>query len=232
MLSGLTAGAGVYAHVIGAGAGLNLVAGNGSYALTGAAAGVTKSAALLTLTAGGGSYAITGAAASVVKTVGWTTTFSATLGADSTGWSGFNIREVIDASIISTSGSSVRLTLQAAAATSGCSIDGLYIGHPAGSGDPYDFDGSQVQVLVTGSPSFTIAMGASVVTDPVTFALDQTKHLIIAAHFNATSSVRAQPLAGTTLHFKSAANETATANVTGYTTTGSALRLINKVEVM
>lgn len=164
---------------------------------------------------------------------GWTVTYSQALGMDSTGWSGFNMRQHLAASLLSTSGSKVRLTLEAAAGTSGLSIDGMYIGHQAGAGDVFDFDGGQAQVTVGASASWTIAQGGTQLTDEITFALDETKALLIAVHFNATSTLRgANSVSGATNHFKSAANETATSNVSAYSNSTSALRLINKIEVL
>lgn len=160
----------------------------------------------------------------------WTTAFSQSLSADNSGWSGFNMRQVLNSTLLSASGSLVRLTLQAANAA-GCSIDGIYIGHAAASGDAYDFDGGQVQLKVSGSGSFSISAGASVVTDAATFALDQSKNLVIAAHFNATSSIRSVSASNATNYFKSAANETSTSDVSGYTSAIVTVRLINKIEV-
>lgn len=201
----------------------------GAYSLTGTAAQLQK-AGNKTLTAAAGSYSLTGTAATV--RAGWVTTFSQALNANSVGWSGYNMRQLLDSTLFSQSGSKVRLSLEGASAAT-ASIDGMYIGHRAVSGDAYDFDGSQAQVTVGASASFTIGIGATVVTDPITFAFDKTKGFIIAVHFNATSSVRGIDIvAGGTNYFKSAANETATANVTGYTSSANAYRLVNKIEVM
>lgn len=161
----------------------------------------------------------------------WVSTFSQTLNIDSTGWSGFNLRQLINSALLSASGASTRLTLQASSAAS-CAIDGVYIGHQAGAGDLYDFDGGQAQALVSGSASFTINTGTSVVTDPIAFSFDHTKNAIVAVHFNTTSAVRGLAgIANATAYSKSAANETATSNVTGYAAGASALRLVSKIEV-
>jgi hypothetical protein len=143
------------------------------------------------------------------------------------------MRQWLAASVLSTSGTATRLTLQAANAA-GCSIDGMYIGHQAGAGDAYDFDGGQVQVMVGGSGSFSISAASAVVTDTIAFALDETKNLIIAIHFNSTSSVRGKDSMGAsaTNYYKSAADETATSNVSTYSNTPLALRLVNLIEVL
>jgi flagellar capping protein FliD len=161
----------------------------------------------------------------------WVTSLSQSLGMNSTGWSGFNMRQLIPASALSTSGSKVRLTLTSSTA-GGCSVDGAYIGHAAGSGDPYDFDGTQVAVTVGSSASFSISANSSVVTDEIVYALDETKNLVLAVHFNTTSAIRGQDsLIGFTNYFKSAANETSVSNVGSYSLSTAALRMVEKIEV-
>jgi hypothetical protein len=170
------------------------------------------------------------AAIAVPGLIVWTTTFAQSLNFDNAGWNGFNMRQVIDNTLLSTSGTHTRMTLEASSA-GGCSIDAMYIGHAALAGDAYDFDGGQVQVLVGASGSFSIGAGSTVVTDDIAFALDETKNLVIAAHFNATSALRSHALVNANNWFKSAANETSTANVTGYTQSTSVVRLVNQIDV-
>lgn len=164
----------------------------------------------------------------------WVTTFSQALNADSTGWNGFNLRQHFAASILSQSGSKFRLTLQGSSiASEGGQVDGCYGGHAAGAGDAYDFDGTQVQITVGGSPTFTIPFNSTVVTDEITYTFDETKAFIVAFHFNNASHDNVRGIAsltGATVYSKSAANETATTDVSTY---GSAagVRAINKIEV-
>lgn len=163
----------------------------------------------------------------------WQNTLSQTMTSDNAGWNGFNMRQHLSAATLSTSGNFVRLTLNAGAALEGASIDAIRIGHAALSGDAYDFDGTQVQVRVGGATSFLISVGTAVVTDEVAYALDETKAFIIAAHFNSAANdiVRQVTLGGASNYFKSAADETATSNVSTYTLNSSILRLISKIEV-
>lgn len=161
----------------------------------------------------------------------WSTAFSDALNLDSTGWSGYNMRQVLDASQITGSGSNIRLTLESASGA-GFSIDALYVGHQAGAGDAYDMDGSQVQLLVSGSGTISLGAGATVVTDPAAFAYDETKAIIISCHFNASSDVRGRNASGAgTNFFKNAASEAGTSDVSGYAATNNANRLVNKIEV-
>jgi hypothetical protein len=163
----------------------------------------------------------------------WTTTFSATLNADSDGWNGVNLRQQFAAAALSTSGGLVRITLQAGSSQDAI-ISSCYIGHAAGAGDAYDFDGTQVQVTFGGSAGVTIPANSSVVSDLIPYSFDEAKNFIVAAYFNGGTShdmVRANTsAANTTKYEKTAADETSTANVTGYSS-AAGLRLINKIEV-
>jgi len=202
------------------------MSGRGVAAGVGAAVGVSPGTA--------GTAAGIGSAAGVGTAVPWVVTFSQTLDLDSLDWNGYNMRQVIEAAALSQSGTKVRLTLQAANGQ-GAQIGAIYLGHKAASGDPYDFDGNQVQVTVGASPTFTITAGTSVVTDPVVFTFDNTKDFIVAIYLNnsAADDVRGRNVVTNAMNwYKSTANETATSNVTGYANIGvSSLRLVNKVEV-
>jgi hypothetical protein len=166
-----------------------------------------------------------------VNAASWTTTNGPiTMSSDITGWNGYTIRQYIPASKLSTSGSKVRIRLVAAAAAQTV-IDACYIGHRNASGDPYDFDGTQVQVLFSGATGVTLtAAGASVVSDAITYALDEAKDLVIAFHFSGPSSIRQGTDTGSTYYYKSAVNEAATANVTSYTASGNRA-IVDLIEV-
>lgn len=164
----------------------------------------------------------------------WVTTYSVALNIDSANWNGNNLRQFVNSSQTSDSGSRVRLTLESGSGAEGASVSEAYIGHAAGAGDSWDFDGGQVQILVGGLGAFTVPAASSVVTDEVVFAFDHTKHFLMAFHFNnashdtlrgrnATSSVN--------VYFKAAASEVSVSDVTGYSTTASAIRFVNKIEV-
>lgn len=163
----------------------------------------------------------------------WVTTFSTTLNASSTGWNGFNLRQHLAASILSESGTKLRITFQGNHLAENGDVDGCYAGHAAGAGDAYDFDGTQVQVTVGGSATFTIPQNSTIVSDEIAYTFDETLAFIVALHFNNAAADNVEGVAsltGATVYSKSAANETATSNVTGY---GSAagVRAIQKIEV-
>lgn len=146
------------------------------------------------------------------------------------------IRTVIDAAQISTSGSTVRVTF-VAGASEGVTIDGAYIGHQAGAGDIWDFDGGQVRITFNGgSNGVTIAANDTATSDEISFSLDETKNLVVATGIaNNTSSDtvrRATSATGFNSTNKASANgEEGTTDVTGYSSNPSQRDLVGKIEV-
>lgn len=162
----------------------------------------------------------------------WTTVFSAVMNAFSTAWNGFNLRAYFAAVGLSdVTGTHVRLTLESG--SSDCVIGAMTLGHRS-SGDNYDIDGTPTPVTVGGLTSFTIPTAGTLVTDAIPFSFDGSKDFVVAAYFNGGSghdAVRANAsTANTNTHAKAGSNETATGNVTGYSTSGG-VRMINKIEV-
>lgn len=97
------------------------------------------------------------------------------------GWTGYTLRCLVPASLVTKSAhSKVRVTLPAVA--SDTSYDAFYIGHGASSGDVYDFETTPVRVTVGGQTSFTVTAGQSLVSDTLTFTLDETKPFLISCH--------------------------------------------------
>jgi hypothetical protein len=173
--------------------------------------------------------------AATVTAPSYTDTYAQALNGDSNAWNGSNLRQWFAAAALSTSGSKVRITIEGGS-TEGAQISAMYIGHAAGSGDAYDFDGTQVQVTSGGNTTFTVGAGSTLVLDPVTYAFDETKAFIVAAHFNnsAADNLRGRTGLGANInaYFKLAANETSTSNVSTYTSGSGNLRLVNRIEVL
>ena len=101
-------------------------------------------------------------------------------------WGNDTLRQAISVAGYSSdapaTGTKLRVTVQSGATLEG-GWDKLYIGHAAASGDTYDFDGTQVQLFFSGSPDGRIeAGGVSLTSDPVTYAFDKTKPLVIGMH--------------------------------------------------
>lgn len=173
----------------------------------------------------------------------WRTVFTDTLDGDTNGWDGFNQRHVFVAPVFSAGGSIIRVTLQGGS-DSGITYDSLWIGEQASSGDIYDMKASApapAQLLVNGSGSFAVASSDLVVTDPLTFTIDTSKSYVISSHYSdlngfsqLASGIGAMPGGtGSGSYYLSpqSADESSTANVTGYSGAGST-RGIKKIEVV
>lgn len=181
-------------------------------------------------------WGVAGAAQSLAITVDydWVTTFSASMGGNISGWNGFTLRQVLPASVLSQSGSKVRLTLLGGIFGT-FSIDGCYIGEQAASGDPYDMKASPAlgQFRVGGSTSFaSTAAAQTIVTDALDFTIDETKSYVVTVHFNgAEGHTSSGTVSGSTNYFKNATDAT-TLDATGYTSSGAgSVRLIKNVQV-
>lgn len=180
---------------------------------------------------------IVGATQNLTITVGldWVDAFSQSMSSDGTGWGGVTLRPLFNSSVLSSSGSQVRLVLQAAS-TTGFTIDKLYIGQQATSGDPYDMLASgpaPAQFLVGGSGLMTCGPGGTITTDALSFSLDHTKNHVIAAHFSAASDIKStNGVSGVTRYSKIGISEADVADATtGYDTVASQLNLIYKIQV-
>jgi hypothetical protein len=162
----------------------------------------------------------------------WQTAYAHALGTNSTGWSGYNMRQVVNSSLLLQGGASSRITIQAGSG-GGCVVDHCFIGEQASSGNLYNFDGTQTQVFFNGgSASVTLAANGVITSDTISYAIDATKNLVMAFHFNAASQIETQgAISGAQGYFKLAADETSVSAVTGYSNATS-LNLVNLIEVL
>jgi len=166
----------------------------------------------------------------------WLTTFAwdLTLG-DQSALNGVNVRQKVPGFLLNWGGTVVRLRLQGGA-VQGFTIDELWIGEAAGTGDDYDMKASTpspAQFKLNGSGTIVAGVNESVFTDPLTFTIDEAKDYIVAAHFSDTSNVAigsgATQWAG---YHKLAADETSTADVSGYTAyTAAEVLMIRQIDV-
>lgn len=163
-----------------------------------------------------------------------TNTWTNSLNNNTTGWANFNVRLRVGAAVLTTSGVAVRLTMKGVSSGSTLSISGMFVGHRAASGDVYDFDGTQVRVTVGGSNSFTVAAGATVVSDWITYSLDEARDLVLS-YYTTSGDMRTLTGGSSTnldLWSKSGTSEIEVSNVTGYTqSSGSDIALIDRIEV-
>lgn len=166
--------------------------------------------------------------------VPWVDTYSVSLSFNSAGWGGYTLRQIIPSSLLSTDGTTLQLFLRASS-TASCTIDAIYIGLQAASGDLYDMAASApapTQLFVGGSGTFTIGAGQTINTDALVFAIDHTKTYIVSVHFSSGDILAANSVTGSTAYNKAAVNEAATADVSGYATIASSpARLVTKIQV-
>jgi len=94
-------------------------------------------------------------------------------------------------------------------------IGELWIGHQ-GPGDPYDFDGNQVQLKVATNAAWTVDQ-EGIWTDQEAFALDKTKVLLLAAYLPTTNGMPRTCCHDTTycIYYK-LGNDAATTDKAGY----------------
>ncbi|SMQ65822.1 hypothetical protein SAMN06295905_1325 [Devosia lucknowensis] len=156
---------------------------------------------------------------------------SQTLNNDPFGFAGATVKQLVGASVLTTNGSRVRVTVQGSA--SGLTISGLYIGNRDTAGDSWDAL-SLTPITFAGVGSLTLGANQSIVSDWITFALDETKDLIFSFHVSANDFKQlATGLSGSDYNrfYKVSANEAAVANASGYTATAGTLALIRQIEV-
>lgn len=121
------------------------------------------------------------------------------LTADESGWQGITLRQLFGPAAISHGGSQVRMRFVPPVGATVGILDKVYIGHAAAAGNAWDFDGTQVQLLFSGSASVTLTGGgASIVSDAVVYALDKTKTLVAAMHYTAAAASARKKAGGAT----------------------------------
>ena len=118
--------------------------------------------------------------------MGWETTWEKTLNADASGGSDMEWRNILAAGTLSTSGTKVRVTFEGHSSTAG-QIDGASIGERDGSTDDMaDTFGSAKfkRLLFSGGDTAVLGAGQEVVSDELTFDLDETKDYLIHIWFD------------------------------------------------
>lgn len=167
----------------------------------------------------------------------WQTLWVGTGGADGGGFVNYTICTLVlsTAGYSAWSGSQIRVTFTPTSAASGnTSISAAWVGPAASSGDAYDMDGTQKQLLFSGGASTTLTQGgASVVSDALTYTFDPTKNLVVAINIGASGGARALAATNTANeYYHSALSEAATTNkTTGYTLASNTSYVVSKIEV-
>ena len=159
--------------------------------------------------------------------------YSNTLDADSSGWNGYTLVMRFETALLTMPSGSitqVRFKFEGGAAE-GMDISSAYVGHAAGTGDAYDFAATPVQLLWAGSGSKSIGAGATATTDWASFAYNKTSALLVALYSGAAADTfrKRDSVTNATLYYKNA-NEPATVDKTGYSSSATTLIGINKIE--
>ena len=136
------------------------------------------------------------------------------------GYNTYTIRNIMQAAESSVNGSKIRITFRSGPTSGGFQTSAVYVGHAAASGDSYDFDGGQQELLFSASSGFSITTtDTTLLSDELTFSFDASKDLIIAFHMD--TGTYDDPAVDTvktnwTCWYK-VANEPGVTDVTGYT---------------
>ena len=124
------------------------------------------------------------------------TSFGIGTAAVQTGMSNYTCRNIVIANSISSSGSGVKINFKASASL-GLSLDSVYIGEGASTGNAYDFLSTPTKVTFnSGSSGFTIATSGTISSDTIQFSFDKTKKYIISFHVSNSGSGTNDSLAG------------------------------------
>lgn len=126
-------------------------------------------------------------AISEIPSGAWATASIASFDSPSSTWAGSTGRMRVNPSEFDFAGDSIRLTAQA---WQSLPIDGAQIWIGKEGAAPYDFDGSQQQVMWGGSPTLNLATGEDMKSDPVAMAYDPAVdgHLVISFQIDAAST--------------------------------------------
>lgn len=161
----------------------------------------------------------------------WVTSFSQSFDTDSVSWANYSCRQVIDASILSTSGTKVRLTFRAG------NSQNMKVDHVSIVEQDSGADGkaAPTEVLFSAASGFDCAAGAEIVSDELSFAIDESKSYLVIWDFSSDSSKddmrKKTGLTGRTHYYKGSTDSYSSQTVTGFTTVSSEVRGVTKIEV-
>ncbi|HOD52901.1 MAG TPA: hypothetical protein PKJ08_00100 [Candidatus Cloacimonadota bacterium] len=148
--------------------------------------------------------------------INWLTAASATFTRTYSPGSGYTRRQLIPSSDISNSGRPyTRVTFNNSISDISLSLNPVYIGQKADSGDAYDFQTTPVELKFSGSSGFSIAAGQTITSDPALFTIPTGKDLLISFYESGSSRLSNGVKNGWNYYYK-AGNDAATVNATGY----------------
>lgn len=159
-------------------------------------------------------------AAATPRVVPWAVVDAWVEDINSTPWDGYTHRLRVRKALLSSPSEKIRLTYKAHPSGTGASTTAVYVGIASDSGDDYDFDGAPVEVTFGGFSGFSLAAGATILSDEIALSLDGTRDILISGQ---TASGQPGSFAGYVSRlpnwsawYKLGA-DAATANASGYT---------------
>ncbi len=172
----------------------------------------------------------------------WTTEYTLTpITANDNIGSATTIVQLIPASQFSANGSQFRLTL-VAGTTGTAVVTEMWAGSAAGSGNVYDFDGTQVQVKSGGNAAFNISANGTLVTDANAYSFDKTKNFLVAWYYSTTSNIgmwggstgSAPPVGslGCARYYTAGNTASTTTKAGGYSSNASYVDFVTTLEVL
>lgn len=166
-----------------------------------------------------------------------TTILNETLATNGFGWNGYTVRPVIAAAALTDPGfnpTQMRVTIATSSALA-LTFAKLYVGHKAGAGDAMDAASLTQITFDTGSAGASLSAGATKLSDWATFGWDRATALVFSMYIASANdgSIRNTGFTNADYYYKAAADEAATANVSGgtYSSVASSLIFITKIEV-
>lgn len=96
------------------------------------------------------------------------------------GYAGYTVLTKINPAALTAGGSICRITMYGPATAATNTTTACWIGPAALSGNAFNFDGTQVQVLFGGAAGLTLGQNAIVPSDDVAFAINLSRSLIVA----------------------------------------------------
>lgn len=136
-----------------------------------------------------------------------------------TGWNGFNIRLVIDSSLLEASSDTIKVVLSRANNLT-WKFSSCFIGHASTIGDPYDFEDTPTRVTFGGNNGATIDSD-HYESDSIAFNLNSSKNLVVSFYFtdggyDDIPRTDNGIIPGVVNYYKSAADQSGDIDVTSY----------------
>lgn len=153
----------------------------------------------------------------------WDIAASATMTQNNFGWNNYTLRQRVAAAGLAASGNRWRVTFTAANISDPARIGEAWIEQGAAVGTAYSFARPPKQLTFAGSPSITIPIGQTALSDPIEMSITPGQPLLISLYFNGVTGLRSiNPYANWQTYYRSG-NFASTVVASGFTTYWSAV---------